>query len=118
MQQYLTVLDLTNYWQNHFEFYHQWPKGSRLVTQVNWKALPKKIIPLKELTLLMLRLISLHRCSGTTTTEALECKVSLTLKNFEQENVNINKALWAIMSCISTYKYLKPFKYGSVQRPQ
>lgn len=39
-----------NYWQNHFEFYHQWTKGSRLVTQVNWKALLKEIIPLKELT--------------------------------------------------------------------
>lgn len=109
-------LGLTSYWQNHFEFHHQGTKGSSLVTQVNWKALPKKIIPLKELTLLLFRLISLHRCSGTTTTEALECKVSFTAKNFEQENVNINRALWAIMSCISTY--LKPFKYGSIQRPQ
>lgn len=86
--------------------------------QVNWKALQKKIIPLKELTLLLFRLINLHGYSGTTTTEALECKVSFTVKNFEQENVNINKALWAIMSCISTYKHLKPFKYSSIQRPQ
>lgn len=109
---------LMNHWQNHFEFYHGWTKGSRLVTQVNCKALPKEIIPLKELTLLLFRLISFHRYSGTTTTEALECKVSFTVKNFEQENVNINKALWAIMSCISTYTYLKPFKYSSIQRPQ
>lgn len=112
------VLGLTNYWQNPFELYYRWTKGSRFVTQVNRKALLKKIIPLKELALHLFRLISLHRCSGTTTTEALECKVSFTVKNFEQESVNINKALRAIMSCISTYKYSKPFKYGTIQRPQ
>lgn len=81
--------------QNHFESYqyHEWTKGSRPIAWVNRRALQKKIIPLKELSLLSYKLVSLDKCSETTTRETLEGKVSLTAKNLEQEDAYINQAL-------------------------